>query len=170
MAVLKMNAAHYRLQSDIIYTFWGYNITHTVVNAIAVFDFKVATKQDSPKLFHYYPNPLIFIRLRPNSALGWLFCICSFPCLSVQHFWCDQMEWHLNICNNFILFFSFRLNALCVHANFGFRCTFFHVCTFIAKRILLITVLLHSVLIFRHHANEEHKKTSSHFRAATPMS
>lgn len=55
-------------------------------------------------------------------------------------------------------FVSFRLNLYYVCANLGFGHTFFHVFVFIAKRILLITELLHSVLIFRHHANEEEKR------------
>lgn len=91
------------------------------------------------------PRPFIQLRLRFMFAtfvssfgkIGRLLCIHS-PFF--MHFWCDKMEWHLNICERFSFpfwFALFRLNGflfLFWCANCSFCCTFFHVFIFITTR------------------------------------
>lgn len=128
IVVLEMNAVHYRLQSDIIYTFCGrisYAHTHThiatehqktstAVNSIAVFDFKVATKRNIPKLFYCHSNSLIrpFIPAQPFSNRSVIPRTHFVSFVFLLHFWSDEMEWHLDICNNFISFHFISLEYI----------------------------------------------------------
>lgn len=102
--VLETNAVHYRLQSDIIYTFCG-TISHKHTYQRSkdqhsckfdrFVDFKVATKWKIPKLFYYHSNSFIRLRLlhfcpkrarththTNNFAIGRLLCIFFSPLYS----------------------------------------------------------------------------------------